>query len=209
MARPSTAPHPLGLRPSPPLPASGERVFASLSCSPLRICRGPVPRLAQPPEPRRHLGDRLLVRHRSGKPFLRRLGEDRAADREALHGRLRAAAAKAASSSSSGASRPSSTMPRQYGSFCPDHVARSRARRRRLVCGSSFHQSGLMPSVEPLAARARRCRSASGAVLAGDDLDQQFAADRARRVVQREAASRSCRCLQLRRIVRDGRSTGI
>src|SRR5215203_6286446 len=76
-------PHPVAAvaatRPLPP----GE-VVAHLSSSAPR----PVPRLAQPSEPRRHLGDSLVIRHRSGKPFLRRRGEDRAADGEALHHRV-------------------------------------------------------------------------------------------------------------------------
>ena len=210
MARPSTAPRPLGLRPSPPLPASGERVFASLSCSPLRICRGPVPRLAQPSEPRRHLGDSLLVRHRSGKPFLRRLGEDRAADGEALHGRAlrrepqRPRRARPPAPRGRAARRRGSTGRRPR-----DRVLDRAPGRRRSVCGSSFHQSGLTPSgIEPLEHVGGGRRPPRSPCFDGDDLDQKLAPGRAAGVVApRRAPPPGAPSAPADR--RDGRSTGI
>ena len=80
------------------------------------------------------------------QPLLRRVAEDRAAHREALDdGLCRATAAKPLASSSSGASRPSSTTPRHHGSFFAITAAMF-SQALAEACGSSFHQSGLMPS---------------------------------------------------------------
>ena len=56
-----------------------------------------------------------------------------------------AVAAKAASSSCCGASSPSSTTPRHHGSL-PAITASIFCQADAEACGSSFHQSGLMPS---------------------------------------------------------------
>ena len=97
----------------------------------------------------------------------------------------------------------------QHGSRAADHRRRSCCQAMRVACGSSFHQSGLMPSVvEPAQHASRSSSSSSGAMLAGDDLDQQLAARPSARRRSSVSSRRSCSALQRVRIVRDDRSTG-
>src|SRR5687768_2934668 len=48
------------------------------------LLRCQLPRRYEPLELRGHVGDGVLVRHLARKPFVRGVGEDRAADREAF-----------------------------------------------------------------------------------------------------------------------------
>ena len=138
-------------------------------------------------EPPRHVGDRRLVvdlaAPASARPASAKIVRPTA---KPLHDRRRRRRAKPRPARPRGASRPSSTTPRQYGSLLgrsPRSIAGpGAARRLRLE----------LPPVRLDAERRRARSSARGdrvvverAVLAGDDLDQQLAADLARGLVQR------------------------
>jgi hypothetical protein len=145
---------------------------------------------------------------RPASQSLGRVGKDRAADGEALDHRTRqTSTAKATSSSASGASSPSSTTPRHQGSL-RSMTALDPPPQRRPGLRLELPPVGLdAERVEFFQQRADRV-VVERPVLAGDDLDQQLAADLARGLEQPCAASAAARPSAPRRNRRDDRSTG-
>ena len=134
------------------------------------------------------------------EPFHRRLHEDGPADRESLNDAAGSAQrAKASARSSSGASSPSRTTPRQNGS--PSFTARA-----IFVPGGLARLPFELPPVRLDADRVEPLDDARGgvvpdrAVLAGDDLEQELAPERARGVVEPQKLT-LLPGLELRRVV--------
>ena len=131
----------------------------------------------------------------------RGVGEDRAADGKALDDRRVGGGGEGRLPARPAALRgPSSTTPRHHGSLRLDHrVDRAQAAADRLRL--ELPPVRLDAERIELGQRARDRVVVERAVLAGDDLDQQFAADLARRLDRACAASADLLGLQLGRIV--------